>query len=54
MIEHDLRDTGAVAEIEKDEAAVVAAAVDPAHEDYLFAGVGGAELAAKMRSFEST
>ena len=52
LVEHDLGDAGAVAEVEKDEVAVVAAAVDPAHEDHLFAGVGGAQLAAEMRAFE--
>jgi hypothetical protein len=46
FIEHDLADAGAVAEIEKDEVAVVAAAVDPAHEDDLLAGVGGAQVTA--------
>jgi hypothetical protein len=33
---------------------VVAAAVDPAHEDDLLAGVGGAEIAAEIGAFEST
>ena len=33
-----LGDAGAVAEVEEDEVAVVAAAVDPAHEGYCFAG----------------
>ena len=34
-----LRDAGAVAQIEKDEAAVVAAAADPAHENDVLARV---------------
>ena len=52
LVEHDLGDAGAVAEIEKDEVAVVAAAVDPAHQNHLLAGVGGAQVAAKMRPFK--
>ena len=52
LVEHNLRDAGAVAQVEKDEVAVVAAAVDPAHQDHLLAGVGGAQIAAKMRPFE--
>ncbi len=52
LVENDLRDAGAVAEVEEDEVAVVAAAVDPAHQNHLLAGVGGAQLAAQMRPFE--
>jgi hypothetical protein len=44
---------GAVAEVKEDEVAVVAAAVDPAHENHLLACVGGAEIAAKMCPFET-
>ena len=44
--------TGAVAEVEEDEVAVVAAAVDPTHEDYGFSGVGGAQLSAHMSTFK--
>jgi hypothetical protein len=50
FIEHHLRDPGAVAQVEEDEVAVIAAAIDPAHEDYIFAGVGGAKLPAGMGS----
>ena len=46
------RDAGAVAQVEEDEVAVVAAAVDPAHEDDLLAGVGGAQFAAEMGAFQ--
>ena len=52
FVENDLCDAGAVAQVEKDEIAVVAAAVDPAHQDDLLAGVGGAQCAAEMRPFE--
>ena len=52
LVQHDLRDAGAVAQVEEDEVAVVAAAVDPAHQHHLLAGVGGAQFAAEMRPFE--
>jgi hypothetical protein len=52
LVEHDLGNAGAVAQIEKDQVAVVAAPVDPAHQNHLLAGVGGAQVAAKMRPFE--
>ena len=54
LVEHNLGDAGAVAQIEEDEVAVVAAAVDPAHQDHLLAGVGGAQVAAEMRPFETS
>ncbi len=52
LIEHDLGDAGAVAEVEEDEVAVVAAAVDPAHEDDVFAGLFGAEISAHVGAGE--
>ena len=53
LIEDNLGDAAAVAEVEEDEVAVVAAAVDPAHEDDGLACVGGAEIAAHVGAFES-
>jgi hypothetical protein len=53
LVQHNLGNTGAVAQIEKDEVPVIAAAVNPAHEHHLLAGVDGAEIATKMRSFET-
>ena len=50
LVEDDLGDAGAVAEVEEDEVAVVAAAVDPAHEDYVLAGLFDAEVAALVRA----
>jgi hypothetical protein len=52
LIEHDLGNARAVAEIEKNEVAVVAAPVNPAHQNHLLPGAGGAQVAAKMRSFK--
>ena len=57
FVEDDLGDAGAVAEVEEDEIAVVAAAVDPAHERYGFAGVGlvnvtGAQVATHVGALE--
>ena len=53
LVENDLGDAAAVAEVEEDEVAVVAAAVDPAHEDDVLACVGGAQIAAEVGAFES-
>ncbi len=44
-VEHELHHAAAVAEIDEDEVAVVAAARDPAGEAHLAADVGGAQLA---------
>ena len=52
LVEDDLGDAGAVAQVEEDEVAVVAAAVDPAHEGDGLAGVGCAEFAAGVRALE--
>ena len=46
LLKHHLRHAGAVAQIDENHAAVVAAAVDPSHEHGFFAGVGGAQRAA--------
>ena len=50
----DLGDAGAVAQVEEDEVAEVAPLVDPAHENNFRAGVGGAQLAAHMSTFQIT
>jgi hypothetical protein len=52
LVKDDLRNAGAIAKVEKDQVAVVAAPVDPAHENHLLTSVGGAQVAAEMRSFE--
>ena len=52
LVEDDLRDASAIAEVEEDEIAVVAAAVDPTHEGDGLAGVGAAEFAAGVRALE--
>src|SRR5579862_6940609 len=46
--EDDLGDARAVADVDEDDGAEVAAAVDPSHEHGLFAGIGGAESPAHM------
>ena len=48
-VEDELHDTFAVAQIDKDEAAVVAARRDPSPERDFAAGVGGAQGAAVVR-----
>ena len=42
LVENNLGDAGAVAKIEEDEVAVIAAPVDPAHQDYGLPNVGEA------------
>ncbi len=49
-----LRDAAAVAQVEEDEVAEVAPAVDPAHENNFRAGIGGAQRATHMSAFEIT
>jgi len=49
FVEDNLGDAGAVAEIDKDQVAVIAAAVDPAHESDGLACIGGTQFAATMR-----
>jgi hypothetical protein len=44
LIQHNLRNSGAVAQVEEDKVAVVAAAVDPAHQHNIFTGISGAKL----------
>ncbi len=46
FVEDDLHDAGAVAEVKEEEIAEVAAAMHPAHNDGVVAGVGGTEGAA--------
>ena len=46
-----LGDAGAVAEVDEDDAAEVAAAVDPSHEHGLLPCVGGTEGAAHVGAF---
>ena len=45
LVQDNLRYAGAVAQVEKDEVAVIAAAVDPAHQHHVLAGIAGAKLA---------
>jgi hypothetical protein len=52
VIEHDLRHAGAVAQIDEDDLAKVAAAVDPSHEHNFFARIGEPKGPAHMSSPE--
>jgi hypothetical protein len=45
-LKNDLGDAIAVAKVGKNDSAVVAATMDPAHEESALAGVGGAKLSA--------
>ncbi len=51
-IEDDLGEAVAVAEVDEDAAAVIAAVLDPAEEDDLLADVPGGELATGMGALE--
>ena len=46
LVEDHLGDAFTVAQIDENDAAMVAAPVDPAHQEHVLAGVGGAQLAA--------
>ena len=50
LVDDDLRDAGAVAQVEEDEVAVVAAAVDPAHQNHVLPRVFRAKLATHAAS----
>jgi len=52
LIEDDLRDAGAVAEVNENQLAEVAAAMHPAHEDDVLIGVRGAECTAIVCAFQ--
>ncbi len=53
FVEHHLGDARAVAHVEKDEVAVVAAAVDPAHQDNRLPGMRRAQFTAKVGAFKT-
>ena len=48
LVENDLRQARAVAQIDENQIAEVAPLVDPAHQDDVFVGVRGAQIAAVM------
>ncbi len=52
VVKHHLRNSCAVAEVEEDQVAVVAAPVHPAHQHHLLARVGSAQRAAHVGPFE--
>jgi hypothetical protein len=52
LVEDDLNDAGAIANVEEEKIAEVAAAMDPAHDDGGSAGVGGAQGAAVVGALE--
>ena len=50
VVEDQLGGAGAVAEIDEDQVAEIAAAVDPAHEHHLFACIVSTKLSAHVRA----
>jgi len=51
LVENDLDDAGAVADVKEEQIAEVAAAMDPTHDGGVAVGVGGAEGAAVVCAF---
>jgi hypothetical protein len=49
-IDHDLGNAGAIAQINKEQAAMIAALVDPSHEYSFLSRVGGAQRSAHVRA----
>ena len=54
LVQYNLADAAAVAQIEKDQVAVIAPPVDPAHEYDSLSSLRDAKIAAVMRPFEIT
>jgi hypothetical protein len=54
LVDHHLRDARPVAQIEKDEAAMVAPPVYPAHQDYVLPRVLRAKLTTHLRPLQTT
>jgi hypothetical protein len=52
VVENDLHDPGAVAQVDEDDLAQIATAVDPSHEYNFLASVRESELSAHVSSFE--
>jgi hypothetical protein len=52
LVEDDLRDSLAVAEVEEGERAEVASARHPAHQQHFASGVLGAQRAARVRALK--
>jgi len=51
LVENDLDDAGAVADVKEEQIAEVASTMNPAHDDGVAVGVGGTEGAAVMCAF---
>jgi uncharacterized membrane protein len=52
VVEHDLRDASAVAEVDEDKLAEIAAALNPAHQDDFFICIRCAQSAAIICAFQ--
>jgi hypothetical protein len=53
-VQHDLRDAGAVAQVKEDEIAVVAPAINPAHQNNVLPILLHTELAAPVSALQVT
>ncbi len=52
LVENNLRNSSAVAQVDENQLAEIAPAMDPAHEHDVFIGVGGAEGATIICAFQ--
>jgi hypothetical protein len=53
LVQHNLRDPGAIAQVQEDQVAMVAAAVYPSHQDDLLARLLRAEFPTSVRALKS-
>ncbi len=54
FVEHNLRQSRAVAQVNEDQLAQIAAAMNPAHQDHIFISVRRAQVAAVVGAFQIT
>jgi hypothetical protein len=52
LVENNLRDSGAVPQIDENQLAQVAPPVDPSHQDDVFVNICGAKIAAVVRALQ--
>jgi len=53
LVKNNLRHAISVAQVNEDDAAVIATAMHPTHQHSMFAFIGGAQLSARVRPLEA-
>jgi hypothetical protein len=53
LIQHDLHGANAVAKVNKEQVAEIAATVHPSHQNHGFAGIAGAQSSAHMTALQT-